>query len=60
MTGIASFCACTNVVQVAAPAINARTSRRLKPLRDAIELKLARFIPFTTWLSVGRRSQHIA
>jgi hypothetical protein len=60
MTGIAGFCACTEVVQVAAaPAINERTSRRLTHLQDAIALKLARFIPFTN-LSINRRSQHIA
>lgn len=44
MTGIASFCAYRDVVQVAAPAINERTSRRLTHLRDAVALKLACFI----------------
>ena len=44
MTGIASFCAYREVVQVAAPAINERTSRRLTHLRDAVTLKSARFI----------------
>ena len=44
MTGIASFCAYREVVQVAAPAINERTSRRLTHLRDAVTLKSACFI----------------
>src|SRR4051812_7769219 len=46
MTGIAGFCAWTEVVHVAAaPVINERTSRRLTFLREAIASKLARFIP---------------
>src|SRR5215216_1140631 len=44
MTGIANFCAYREVVQVVAPAINERTSRRLTHLRDAVTLKLACFI----------------
>jgi hypothetical protein len=44
MIGIASFCAYRDVVQVAAPAINERTSRRPTHLRDAVTLKSARFI----------------
>ena len=60
MTGIDGFCACTEVVQAAAAAISERTSRRPINLRDAVVLTLARFIPFTNRLSVGRRSQHIA
>jgi hypothetical protein len=44
MTGLASFCAYREVVEVAAPAINERTSRRLTHLRDAITLKLECFI----------------
>lgn len=55
MTGIVTFCACTEVVQVAAPAINASKSRRLTHLRDAIALNLALVMLSPIGLSIGLR-----
>ena len=48
MRGIVRFCAYKEVVQVAAPAINERKSRRLTRLQDATALELALFILLPT------------
>ena len=65
MSGIAGFCANREVVQVVAPAINERKSRRLTRLQDAA-LNLARFMvspignPPVACLSISRDTRSVA